>query len=67
MATVIMYSFEDAGGDEFGAFLTDSYQVATDYAQEYRLRIICNTYEWSDSELVMDYTVPMVVADEEEE
>ena len=50
-----LYSFEDANGSERGYWTTDAVR-AREYAQQNGLRWIANIYEWTDSELVQDYT-----------
>jgi hypothetical protein len=52
--TIEVYSFEDADGTEQG-YTTQDYSEAKRYAQEYRLLIIANTFEWSEAEPVDDY------------
>lgn len=37
-------------------FHTQDYEEAQAYAQERKLRVIGNEYEWADSELLDDYT-----------
>ena len=54
--TLTVYTFKDAAGNEFGDFNTQDYDAAKEYAQRYRLLVIGNTYEWSDSEPLDDYT-----------
>jgi hypothetical protein len=53
-----LYTLEDKDGNEVicagGEF--DSFAEAKSAAQEHRARLIDNTYEWSDSEMVEDYT-----------
>jgi hypothetical protein len=39
-------------------FWTMDYQEAQAEAQDKKLRVIGNTYEWADSELLDDYTEP---------
>jgi len=51
-----VYTFEDADGDAFGSWTTQDISEARHYAIRHRLRIIANVYEWTDSELVEDYT-----------
>jgi len=55
-APMILYTFEDAQGYEWGSYSTSTWADANEYAMTYRLRVIENTFEWSDSELVADYT-----------
>ena len=58
------YLFEDAEGIEQG-FATFDADEARHYAQQNNLRVIAHTYEWSDSEVVWDYTDKPVVGFEE--
>lgn len=53
--TITVYSFEDADG-EVGSFTTLDAVKARDRALQHHLRVIANDYEWSDSEVVWDYT-----------
>lgn len=50
-----VYTFEDANGTEQG-FKTQDIEEARRYARTYHLRLIANTLEWADSELVEDNT-----------
>lgn len=50
-----LYTFLDASNTE-ASYSTQNYQDAEDYARRYRLEIIDNTFEWTDSETVVDYT-----------
>jgi hypothetical protein len=54
--TIEVYSFERAEGEPFGSFTTQDITEAQEYARTNGLRIIANVYEWSDSELIEDYT-----------
>lgn len=56
MASVTLYSFEDADGNEFGTFTTFDVTVAREYARTNRMRLIAQEYEYTDSELVEDFT-----------
>jgi len=55
VSEIYVYTFEDADGSE-DTYTTQDYQKAVDRARKYGLRIISNTYEWQDSELLDDYT-----------
>ncbi len=50
-----MYSFEDSHGVE-QSFTTRDIEEAKTYARKYKLRLIANIYEWSETELVEDHT-----------
>lgn len=52
---VTLYTFEDSEGGE-DTYSTFRASEAEDYAKKYHMRIIANEYEWSDSEVVADYT-----------
>ena len=56
MSTIEQYTFEDANGHEYGSFTTFNITEAREYAQANKVRLVANTYEFSDSELVEDYT-----------
>jgi hypothetical protein len=51
-----LYTFEDADGNSFGTFTTTDPSDARRYASEHGLRMVANTFIWSDSELAADYT-----------
>ena len=52
-----LYTYEDADGNVVGeAFATPAANAAMDTAARNRWRLIENTFEFSDSELVADYT-----------
>lgn len=55
MSTVTVYSFEDENGEP-DDYTTQDYHEAYERAVCYGLKIIANTYEWSDSEVVDDFT-----------
>jgi hypothetical protein len=52
MSTLILYTFE--GDDGKQDWNTMDYEEAREYASKYGYKIIANTYEWTDSELVED-------------
>lgn len=54
--TVTVYTFEDADGQSADDYSTQDYQEAHAYAQKNQYMLIGNEYEWSDSELVEDFT-----------
>jgi hypothetical protein len=54
--TVTVYTFEDGDGDEYGSFTTQDYAEAKAYAQDNRLCVIANEFEWADSHPLDDYT-----------
>lgn len=54
--TITVYTFEDAAGNEYGCWHTQDYEQAKAYARLGRLRIIANAFEWSDSEMLDDFT-----------
>lgn len=51
-----LYTLEDADGNEVGTFSTQDPYEASVYAREYRLKMIANEYEFSDSDVVEDHT-----------
>lgn len=53
--TITVYSFEDKNGLDMG-WTTQDYREAKQHAQEFRLRVIANEFEFADSELVDDFT-----------
>jgi hypothetical protein len=55
MSTVSLYGFESAEGEE-DTFNTFSADEAKEYAQKHGLKWIAYEYEYSDSEMVMDFT-----------
>ena len=67
MATVTLYAFEDDDGAE-QTFSTFNAVEAKDTARMNAWRCLANEYEWSDSEVVWDFTGkpgPRAVADPE--
>ena len=56
MATIDVYTFEDADGNEPFGFSTQDFAEARRFAAENRLRVICNQYEFADSYEVDDFT-----------
>ena len=52
---VEVYVFEDAAGCESGWTTQDPVE-AREYAEKYRLKCIARIFEYSDSELVEDFT-----------
>jgi hypothetical protein len=55
-APMLRYTFEDSDGNEFGSFSTTDLDAARVYAMAYRVRVVENTYTWSDSDVIEDYT-----------
>jgi hypothetical protein len=55
MTDITVYAFEDGEGTE-DDFTTFNYDEARDHAMKHKLKLIARTYEYSDSELVWDYT-----------
>lgn len=54
---VIVYTFEDSDGNEVsGGFHTQNYADAKAYGLSGGYRVIANTFEWADSEMVDDFT-----------
>jgi hypothetical protein len=51
-----LYTFEEKDGTE-SSFSTQNFEEASTFAQKYRMKLIDNTYEFEDSELVEDYTL----------
>lgn len=56
MANVTVYSFEGADGTDFGSYTTTNLNEAKEYGRTNALKVIANEYEFSDSELVEDFT-----------
>lgn len=50
-----VYTLEDAEGNE-QMFESQDYKEARDRAENEKLRVIANVYEWSDSYMVNDFT-----------
>jgi len=65
--SVEIYTFEDADGNSFTDWETQDMGEARAFAQEHQLRLIANTYEWSDSEMIEDYTETEDDEDEDED
>jgi hypothetical protein len=55
MAELTLYSFEDAEGNE-DTYTTMDPNEAREFARENRLKMIAQTYEYSDSVVVEDFT-----------
>lgn len=55
--SITVYSFEDRDGPS-GSYTTQDYREAKEFARKNNLRVIANEYEWVDSEMVDDFTVP---------
>lgn len=55
---ITIYTVEGANGDEEAAGFWWPHEVndAREYARKYRLRLIANEYEFSDSSLIEDHT-----------
>ena len=53
--TVTVYTFEDEDGSE-QVWTTQNPVEARDYARLNQLKMIANEYEYSDSEVVEDFT-----------
>lgn len=53
--TVTVYTFENAAGP-FGSYTTMNLDEATEYGRNNALKVIANEYEFTDSELVADFT-----------
>ena len=54
-APITLYTFEDENGTE-DSYSTQDIADAREYAQRYDRALIANEYEWTDSELIEDYT-----------
>jgi hypothetical protein len=54
MSTITVYTFEDSAGED--TFTTQNPTEAKDRGQRYGMRVIANEYEYSDSEVVWDFT-----------
>lgn len=52
---ITVYTFEDANGSEAG-WTTGDYREARAYAAKHGYKVIANEYEWTDSEVVDDFT-----------
>ena len=55
MGKIEVYGFEDTSGQQCG-FTTYDIDEARQHAEEHGLKVIAYIYEFSDSELVNDYT-----------
>lgn len=55
MATIEVYAFEDADGNA-DTYTTQDIDEAREYAKKNRRRLIARTFEYSDSEMIEDYT-----------
>lgn len=55
-ATITLYSFEDADGEEAGCYTTQNYEEAKAYARQYGCRVVANEYAWSEAILLDDFT-----------
>ncbi len=55
MATITVYSFESKDGTE-DTFTTVDVHEARERARRYRMKLIANEYEWTDSEVIEDFT-----------
>lgn len=55
MSSITVYSFENANGP-FGSYTTQNINDAREYGRNNALKVIANEYEFSDSELVEDFT-----------
>jgi magnesium-transporting ATPase (P-type) len=51
-----IYTFEDADGNPATDWHTQDYSEAHDHAAAHGYRLIANTYQWADSELIEDFT-----------
>ena len=60
MTDIHVYTLEARNRDETPAadaeFETENYEEARDRAEAAGLRVIDNTYEWADSEMIDDFT-----------
>jgi hypothetical protein len=50
------YTFEDAAGQPYGTFETSDPVAAHDHGRDHQVRVIANEYEFTDSEMIADYT-----------
>lgn len=64
MSEITVYTFEDENGSP-DTYTTQDYQEARERAQRYHMRLISNTYEWADSELIADYSSSSEEGDED--
>lgn len=64
--SISLYSFEDADGVE-PSFTTQDFREAQRYARENNLKLIDNTFEWADSEVVEDNTGDEYSSDDDED
>jgi hypothetical protein len=55
MAEITVYTFEDAEGSE-DTYQTQDPREAQDRGRRYGMRVIGNTYEWTDSDTAWDFT-----------
>ena len=65
--TISVYAFEDADGNEFGAFTTQDYEKARAYAIRNGLRFVARDFEFSGTEYLDDYTKDDDPFDEEQD
>ena len=64
---VIVYSFLDEYDESASDWTTFSLSEAKQFAIEHEYKLVENTYEWADSEVIADYTVTEEEEEEEEE
>lgn len=55
MTTLTLFTFRDASGNEYSSYSTMDQTDAEVYGARHNLRIIANTFEWSDSEVHEDH------------
>ena len=55
MSSIILYTFEDADGEE-DTFQTSDAQEAERRGREHNLAVYANEYEYADRDLVWDFT-----------
>jgi hypothetical protein len=56
MSTITVYTLEAWDGTEESGYQTQNYQEARRDAEQRKLRVIANEYEWQDSDMVDDCT-----------
>lgn len=54
---ITLYTFEDRDGQPVELESFHSFDEANDYAQVHSLRIVQETYEYTDSVMIADFTV----------
>lgn len=56
MSTIEVYAFEDKDGESASDWTTQDVREAREFAAQHRYKLIARQYEYTDSELVEDFT-----------